>query len=154
MVFIIFDVQNCKHVILKMAATKKTAQQHVKILYVDPDFASYFLMSEFLAGFGISVHHATHGKDAIRMLYEQRIYPLLITEIRVPEKDGFEILRIARSINPRIVAFAQTAYVMKETDQVCLRAGFDAYIPKPVNWKRFGELIRIFLFSSPAFKSH
>lgn len=113
-----------------------------KILFVDPDITSYYLVSEILTEYGIEIMSAKSGLEAIRLFRENPFIDCLITEIKVPGLDGFGILRATREMNPSIVVIAQTAYVHDNMKQQCLAAGFDEYISKPIDFDVFMGIIK------------
>jgi CheY-like chemotaxis protein len=119
-----------------------------KILLADPDITSYFLISELLSEHGIETMSARCGLEAIRLFRENPHINCLITEIRVPGLDGFGILRATREINPSIAVIAQTAYVHDNMKQQCLMAGFNEYIPKPLDLEVFVKMVRKYVLLS------
>ncbi|HAM97725.1 MAG TPA: hypothetical protein DCQ26_03870 [Marinilabiliales bacterium] len=116
-----------------------------KILFVDPDITSYYLVSEILTEYGIEIMSAKSGLEAIRLFRENPHIDCLITEIKVPGLDGFGILRATREMNPSIVVIAQTAYVHDNMKQQCLMAGFNEYISKPLDLELFTGIIKEYI---------
>lgn len=112
-----------------------------KILFVDPDMSSYFLVNEVLAEHDIETIHAKCGVEAICLFKDNPLINCLVTEVRVPELDGFEILRAIRKINPSIFAIVQTAFVQNNMKHQCLQAGFNDYITKPIDLKLFADIV-------------
>ncbi|MBN2480457.1 MAG: response regulator [Bacteroidales bacterium] len=108
-----------------------------KILFVDPDTSSYLLVARLLAGYDTKIIHSGFGPYAIKIFRKNPFIDCVITEIRVPGLDGFEILRAVREINPLVTVIAQTAYVHDNIKQKCQDAGFNEYISKPVDLKLF-----------------
>ena len=113
-----------------------------KILLADSDTASYFLISELLADYNIRIIHARSGQEAIRLFRQNPFIDMVITEIKLPGLDGFEILKATRAINPFITAIAQTAYVHNNMKQKCLMSGFNEYIPKPIDFDLFVTVLK------------
>ena len=104
-----------------------------KILFVDPDTTSYSLVSIALAGYDIEIIQAGCGLRAIQLFRENPFINGIITEIGVRGLDGFEILRAAREVNPLITVIAHTSYVYNEMKLRCNKAGFNEFIPKPID---------------------
>lgn len=113
-----------------------------KILFIDPDTVSYYLVSKVLAEHHVEIIHARCGPGAIRIFKEYPFIDAVITEIKVPGMDGFEILRAVRQINPFITVIAQTASVHNKMRQRCLGAGFNEYISKPIKINLFFDIIK------------
>ena len=61
---------------------------------------------------------------------------MLISDIAMPEKDGYWLIQQVRSLErdhePRIAAVALTAYIRVEDRARVLAAGFDMFVPKPI----------------------
>jgi len=99
-----------------------------KILLVDNDMASYYLVDELLRDYEVKLIHATCGYSAIRLFIENAFVDAVITEIKVPRLDGFGILKEVKTMNPIVPVIAQTACEYRGMRQKCLAAGFDEYI--------------------------
>ena len=119
-----------------------------KILFTDPDTASFYLISEILSDHDIDIIHAKRGLDAIRLFREIPFIDCLITEIKVPGLDGFGILRATREMNPSIAVIAQTAFVYDNMKHKCLLAGFNEYVSKPLDLELFVKMIRKYVLLS------
>ena len=70
-----------------------------KILIVDDDLGVAALCNRVLTGAGYDAEVANRPQDALRLLREKR-YDLILLDIRLPEIDGFELLRLARERDP------------------------------------------------------
>ena len=115
---------------------------------MDPDTFSYYLAADLLKEYNIDIIHVKSGSEAIQLFEENPFMEVVITEIIVPIIDGFEILKAIRKINPHIYVIVQTAYVHDNMQQKCRAAGFNDYIAKPIDIKRFIFIIeRSILFS-------
>ena len=83
--------------------------------------------------------------DKALEIYETENLDAIISDIGMPEKDGLELIREikARSIGQmRLVpTIALTAYAREEDSRQILQAGFDAYLPKPVEPAQLIETI-------------
>jgi len=116
-----------------------------KILFADSDIASYCLLSEFLTGQNIEIIHAICGTDAIRLFSEDPGIDCIITELRIPEVDGFGILSAVRELNPLIPVIVQTACVYNNIKRQCLESGFNGYLSKPVNIELLLDLVKKYI---------
>jgi CheY-like chemotaxis protein len=110
------------------------------ILIVEDEFDSLQMISKVLTHHGLTIHVAHNGRECLEML--RHIEPsLVVTDLAMPEMDGWEMLVEMRS-NPNtahIPVVAITAYHSQNVADDVVRAGFDAYFPKPVNPKTFVE---------------
>jgi two-component system cell cycle response regulator DivK len=105
-----------------------------KILVVEDNAVSAELIREILSGRGYEIIEAYDGRQALEKI-EETEPDLVLLDIQLPILDGFAVLSQVRQ-NPRfanLCVVAVTAMVMKEDREKGLRAGFDAYIGKPVD---------------------
>lgn len=100
------------------------------ILIVEDDPIMRLGMSHFLKSQGYSVFQATDGAEALRSVEKQR-FDLVITDLRLPEYDGIEVLKKAKSISRDIGVIIITAYAeIKSAVQAIKEGAFD-YLAKP-----------------------
>jgi CheY-like chemotaxis protein len=59
----------------------------------------------------------------------------------MPETDGYALLRQARALYPDLPAVAVTAFAHREDRERAIAAGFDAYVPKPVDAARLAATV-------------
>ncbi len=105
-----------------------------KILVAEDNPASSELIMEVLSGRGYEIIEACDGRQALEKI-EETEPDLVLLDIQLPILDGFAVLSQLRQ-NPRFAnlrVVAVTANVMKEDREKGLRAGFDAYISKPID---------------------
>ena len=81
---------------------------------------------------GYQVIVAQSGTEAIELLQRQPV-DLLLSDIRMPDKSGVDVLRAAKAVNPDIVAFMMTAYASTDTAVEAMRLGAVDYFTKPFN---------------------
>jgi two-component system cell cycle response regulator DivK len=105
-----------------------------KILIAEDNSASSELIREGLCGRGYEIIEACDGRQALQKI-EETEPDLVLLDIQLPILDGFAVLGQLRQ-NPRFAnvrVVAVTANVMKEDREKGMRAGFDAYISKPID---------------------
>ena len=73
---------------------------------------------------------AEDGAGALELLKRERV-DILITDIRMPDMNGVELLREAKRIDPDIVSIMMTAFASTETAVEALRLGAADYVNKP-----------------------
>lgn len=111
------------------------------VLLIDNDLASYFLVMELLSEHGINVIHSRCGLQAISTFKETPSICVVLTELLLPNIDGFGVLKEIRSRKPDLPVIAQTANVMNNMKNNCLCAGFNEFIEKPINFDLFTKLV-------------
>ncbi|MDE7441531.1 MAG: response regulator transcription factor [Muribaculaceae bacterium] len=102
----------------------------IKILLVDDDLKNSMLLKRFIETEGYEVIYANNGKVGLEMYREIRP-DLILLDINMPELDGFEMARIIRENDKRVIIF----FLTDRTDKVDRLQGFSLkgndYIPKP-----------------------
>ncbi len=109
------------------------------ILVVDDEENAREGLSKILSKEGYRVETAANGKEAIDTLKRQR-YELVITDMRMPLMDGFEVLREIKKMDENIGVIMITAYGEVESYLEAMNMGAFEYINKPV---RVNELKRV-----------
>jgi CheY-like chemotaxis protein len=93
-------------------------------------------MFEALHGFGASVRWALSASQAIEALPEFSPH-LVLTDIAMPGRDGYAVLRGVRAVEPilgrRVPVAAVSAYAHADDRERALASGFDQYVAKPVD---------------------
>lgn len=72
-----------------------------KILVVDDDVSIISFLQEALPALGYSADYAERGQDAIQLL-ESDAYDLILSDIRMPEKNGIDVARAAYKVAPYV----------------------------------------------------
>ena len=106
------------------------------ILMVEDNDTNRLILEQMLATLGCQVTEATNGQEALEML-EHRHFDMILMDVQMPILDGLEAtrhLRIEEEANnqPRRLIVALTANAMAGDREMCLRAGMDDYLTKPV----------------------
>ncbi|WP_251939122.1 response regulator transcription factor [Salinibacter ruber] len=99
----------------------------------DPDLGSS--LESFFAQHGYEVHHAMEGEDALQEMTTLPPYDLVLLDVRLPQKDGFEVLREARQSGVDSPVIMLT---VKDDHEHKLRGfdlGADDYVTKPFDAK-------------------
>ena len=94
---------------------------------------------------GASFSYADEGIKAIELCKEYPKIDLVLMDILLPRCDGLEVTRNIKEIRKDLPVVAQTALVMVEDKEECLKAGCDEYISKPIERKRLLKIIDKYL---------
>ncbi|MBK8026222.1 MAG: response regulator [Chloroflexi bacterium] len=119
---------------------------HWTVLLVEDDFDSRQMISKILEHHGIDVAIAVDGRECLALL-EGMTPTLIVTDLAMPQLDGWAMLRAIRANNAthHIPVVAITAYDSPATAQGALMAGFNAYIPKPIDPRTFVKTLAQFI---------
>jgi len=104
--------------------------QQIKILIVDDDKAVASLLKDIISGEGRSVDVCYDGNVAIERIGDNS-YDLLIVDLVIPGKDGLDLLKYAKKLNPYILVVIITGYASLETAIIAIKEGAYDYIRKP-----------------------
>ena len=112
-----------------------------KLLLVDDDARNLFALTKVLKNKGFVVEVAPDGIKALELL-AQTAFDVLLTDIMMPQVDGYELIRRVRALGyDKLPIIAITAKAMQGDDVLCLQAGANAYLAKPVDVNALIELI-------------
>ncbi|HRX15091.1 MAG TPA: response regulator [Spirochaetota bacterium] len=103
-----------------------------KILIAEDDESSAELLRAVCEEHGYTTDIASNGKDAYKM-YRQDNYPLVITDLEMPDMSGHDLIKNIKKINDRQVIIVSTMHADSETIISVMREGVYDYIIKPIN---------------------
>ena len=103
-----------------------------RILLSEDDLFSREMMIYILNKTGAELMVAKDGREALD-IFDNNQVDLVLLDIRLPEVDGYQVLRHIREKKPETIVIAQTAYAMMEDIRKFKDSGFNDYLLKPVN---------------------
>jgi len=107
----------------------------IKILVVDDEADARDLIKRVLHECHATVFTSGTAEEALRVIEAERP-DVFISDIGMPEVDGYELLRRVRALGParggRVPSIALTAFARTEDRTRALRAGFAVHVAKPV----------------------
>jgi two-component system cell cycle response regulator DivK len=117
----------------------------VKILIVEDDENNRIVISRLLRLSGVPADHIleTDGDASAFIAGQRGLVDLVFLDLQLPRKDGYHVLSELRSSEATqdLIIVALTANVMHQDVDRCRKAGFDGFIGKPIDGKRFGETL-------------
>ena len=102
------------------------------ILVVEDEAGTRATLSAILEDAGYEVTGLEKGVEAREMI-RSHSFNVIITDIRLPDVDGLEILELAKEINPDVAVIMMTGYASIETAINAVNEGAYAYFVKPIN---------------------
>ena len=104
----------------------------IHILVVEDDEKLNKIVCTYLNDSGFEAKGCLNARDAYDAMYSQ-LYDLIISDIMMPEIDGFEFARTVRKVNERIPILFMSAKDDLPSKQRGFRLGIDDYMVKPVD---------------------
>jgi CheY-like chemotaxis protein len=104
------------------------------IMIVDDEEFNWLLFKNTLDDIHAEFVWARVAQEAIDIVASGRRIDLILMDIKMPIKDGYQATREIKNINTAIPVIAQTAYASQEEMIRCQEAGCDDYISKPIDY--------------------
>jgi CheY-like chemotaxis protein len=98
---------------------------------VDDEADARELLRQVLADCGAEVLAAAGALQALELLRGEPVH-VLVSDLGMPDVDGYELLKRVRAMGERLPAIALTAFARSEDRTRALRSGFLVHVAKPV----------------------
>src|SRR5215510_3538851 len=112
-----------------------------RILIVDDEQSYRQLLSLVFEGDGNSVRTAMNGREAMRCLQDEPA-DLIISDVKMPDMDGIEMLRSVRETLPDMGVVLMTAFASVETAREAFKLGADDFIQKPFDVEELKLIVK------------
>jgi CheY-like chemotaxis protein len=117
-----------------------------KTILVAEDLEQNFLLMEaFLRFTQVNLLHAPNGQKAIDMVVENPGIHLVLMDIQLPIKTGYEAIAEIRQIRPELPIISFTAYALPREREKSLEAGCVDYMNKPIKPDLLLNIIRKYI---------
>jgi two-component system response regulator HydG len=104
----------------------------VRVLVVDDEPAAREVLSELLEQRGYEVHGVEGGEEALQLV-DETPPDIVLSDLRMPNMDGIELLKRIHEKNPLMPVVVQTAVTAVDAAVAAIRAGAEDYLLKPVD---------------------
>ena len=111
------------------------------ILIVEDETIMRESLRDWLTTGGYQVETAEDGAKALQTITEKD-FDIVILDLRLPGKNGIEVLKEAREKKPQIKGIIMTAYPSVQTSVEAMKAGAIDYLPKPFDLNEMEKLIQ------------
>jgi two-component system response regulator PilR (NtrC family) len=111
------------------------------ILVVDDERSMREFLDILLTKEGYQVAVAASGREACQVV-EQNKYDVIITDIKMQDVNGIEVLKKAKAVSPESIVIMISAFATAETAVEAMREGAYDYIPKPFKVRDFKKIVR------------
>ena len=134
-----------------LAATAQPPRA-MRILLTEDNVVNQRLATRLLEKRGHQVVVAGNGHEALAAL-EKDPFDLILMDIQMPEMDGMEATAKIREkeelVGGHVPVVALTAHAMKGDEELCLAAGMDDYLTKPIRPQELDKLLAKFASRTP-----
>ncbi|KAI9010612.1 hypothetical protein DFJ74DRAFT_685053 [Hyaloraphidium curvatum] len=120
-----------------------------RVLVAEDNKVNQLLIERLLKQFGHQIHLCNNGREALEEWRAHGAqYDVLISDLQMPEVGGIEVIKRVRAAEeseagsgPRLPAIALTAHALDRDREMCLEAGYDYWLPKPIDRTQLFEVL-------------
>jgi two-component system sensor histidine kinase/response regulator len=121
--------------------------QQLNILVAEDTPFNQKFISRLLGRWNHQIQIVENGIDAVAA-YQDGAHDIILMDVQMPSMDGLEATRKIRELertrgSVHIPIIAMTAHAMKGDKEMCLQAGMDDYISKPISSETLKEMLAI-----------
>lgn len=116
--------------------------KNLKILIVDDDKTSDFLISIMLTEISREILHAKSGLEAIELCRNNPDTDLILMDIKMPVMGGYDATRQIRQFNKDVIIIAQTAYGLTGDREKAMESGCNEHLSKPITKNELMSLVQ------------
>jgi DNA-binding NtrC family response regulator len=117
------------------------AKKEARILMVDDEKQAANMLVDYLSNLGYQTVAAYGGYDALSKL-EDGDFQLVITDLKMPDMDGMELLEEVKKQDNKVVVIVITGYGTIEFAVEAIKKGADDFIPKPFKLEELEVIIK------------
>lgn len=102
------------------------------LLVIDDSLTICLMLKSWLVKKGFNVDTASHADEAKELVRESP-YDMILSDIKMPDTDGFSFLKWVKKYDPEILVIMMTGFADIESAVEAMKAGAVDYIPKPID---------------------
>jgi two-component system CheB/CheR fusion protein len=114
---------------------------NLRLLLVEDHDSTREVLSRILRRSGHQVHGASTGSEGIELLKSAGPFDAIISDLGLPDRNGFELLAEIRAVQREVPAIALSGYGMDDDVKRAKQAGFIAHLVKPVPFDQLRALL-------------
>lgn len=137
---------------LAKARSRDAVLEGRTILIVEDDVRNVFALTSILEPRGATVRIARNGREGLEMLEKsakdaEQSVDLVLMDVMMPEMDGLTALREIRKRREwaKLPVLMLTAKAMRDDQEMCLAAGANDYMAKPLDVDKLLSLVRVWM---------
>ena len=118
----------------------------MRILVAEDNAVNRQLVTALLVKRGHTIVSVVNGREAVAAIANEA-FDLVLMDVQMPEMDGLEATAAIRKLEAvtgaHVPIVALTAHAMKGDREICVAAGMDEYLSKPINPKALFALVEL-----------
>jgi signal transduction histidine kinase/CheY-like chemotaxis protein len=130
------------------AASDANEHAGAHILVAEDNQINLQIIERVLRRYGITIESALNGREAVdKALAPGAHFDAVLMDVQMPEMDGMEATRLIRRRfdASRLPIIAMTAHALEDDRRLCLEAGMNDHLPKPLDPAGVGQMLRRWL---------
>jgi CheY-like chemotaxis protein/predicted regulator of Ras-like GTPase activity (Roadblock/LC7/MglB family) len=112
-----------------------------QVLVIDDEESMVFSIEDYLSSYAECLG-ATSYEEAISVLEKEKSISLVISDIRMPDKDGFDLLMWLHANRPKVKVIMITAYGSPSVRSLAKQRGAVMYLEKPLDLEQLLQVVR------------
>jgi len=119
-----------------------------EVLLVEDSVDNQNLIEMYVTDTGAQITIVENGAEAVKIC-KSRQFDLILMDMQMPVMDGVEATKIIRDTNSKIPIVTLTANAMKSDYEICMNAGANDFLTKPIDVSRFNQVLYKYLSPLP-----
>ncbi|MFC2102407.1 response regulator, partial [Bacteroidota bacterium] len=115
------------------------------VLVVEDEMANFEYLDVVLRRLNVRTLHAQTAEEAMELFANHPEINLVLMDVKLPDKNGYDVTREMISVRSDLPIVAQTAYALSDEREKALQAGCIDYIAKPIKKELLQQLIGKYL---------
>jgi len=129
-------------------------KHRARILLAEDNMTNQKVALSMLRKFGYNSDAVVNGREVVKAL-EKISYDIVLMDCQMPEMDGYEATGEIRNpkskvLNHQVPVIAITARAMSGDRDICIKAGMDDYLTKPIDPKALSDMLLKWIGAEPS----
>ncbi|MEA3504948.1 MAG: ATP-binding protein, partial [Bacteroidota bacterium] len=137
--------ENYKKIFNDRSIVVKPFKKESVLLLVEDENSNYLFIKEVVKVLKVELLHAWNGKEAMELYEQHPEIGMVFLDIKLPDVNGYDLVKKMKKINKNIPIIAQTAYAFSGEREKAISRGCDDYISKPMRMDNIRKMFEKYL---------